>query len=62
MLGKFHCADNGKSAGGNNKKMPGLVRQIWVTYPGKNGKWGERKQLLTHVPFQVVGTASMPHG
>lgn len=45
--------------------VSGLVRQIWVTYRDKNshsGKLWGRKQVLTHMAAQAVGTASMPHG
>lgn len=41
-----------KKHGHNNRKMPGLVRQIWVTYLDKSshhGKLWGRKHLLTHI-------------
>lgn len=55
------------SADGNKRKIliPGLVRQIWVTYPDKNwpsGKLGERKKLFAHVLSKVMEVVSMPHG
>lgn len=49
-----------KSTDDNNRKMPGLVRQIWVICPDKNsyhGKLWERKHFLLHMPAQAVGTA-----
>lgn len=48
-----------------NKRVPSLVRLVWVTYPGKNSlsdKLGKRKKLLIHVLSKVIGKASMPHG
>lgn len=51
---------------GKKSKMlvPGLVRQIWVTYPDKNshsGKLWGRKQVLICIPAQALGKVSMPH-
>lgn len=40
-MDKFHCAYWQKSADGNNRKMPGLVRQIWAAYLDKNSHHGK---------------------
>lgn len=49
----------------NNRRMPGWVRHIWITYPNKNchhSKLLERKQLLRHVASQAVRMAHTPLG
>lgn len=53
---KCHCKENADS----NRKIPGLVRQIWITFLDMNshhGKLWEKKQVLTHTQSQVVGRA-----
>lgn len=49
--------------GHNNRKVPDLVKQIWLTYVDKNshpGKLWGRKNLLTHMPSQAGAMAHMP--
>lgn len=59
---EFHC---GKSTDSNNRKMPGLGKQIWITSLDNNShyskvwKW-ERKQVLPHIQSQVIGRAHTP--